>query len=56
MKREKTEFHCLESCNKCSGKNKVNHICGESGTEEAETKCEICGHCDYWAYGFFESG
>lgn len=50
-------YHVLESCNACGGVNSVavkdtinHHVC------EAETKCWDCGHEDYWAYGFFESG
>lgn len=52
-----TEYHCMGSCNKCAGENKIDtvdtincHIC------EAKTECKDCGHKDYWAYGFFESG
>ena len=49
-------YHVVDSCNACRGINSVvvkdtinNHVC------EADTKCSICGHEDYWAYGFFES-
>lgn len=51
------EYHCMYSCNKCTGENEVEvadtisgHIC------EAKTTCRSCGHKDYWSYGFFESG
>lgn len=45
------------SCNKCGGSNEVygNPFDPES-SGEAKTKCGDCGHEDYWAHGFFESG
>lgn len=43
-------------CPVCGGPNKVrvtemidHMLC------EASTECKKCGHCDYWAYGFYES-
>jgi hypothetical protein len=70
-----TEYHCVNSCNKCGGKNDVGQtdsietgnmevkqagrnvttIYSEGKMCEARTKCTVCGHEDYWAYGFFES-
>lgn len=48
----------MNSCNACGAENSNNvtvedttasHIC------EASTKCKLCGHEDYWAYGSFMS-
>jgi len=51
-----TDYHCYDSCNKCSGVNDFNAVYSDTGhIEECETKCTICGFKDYWAYGFFES-
>lgn len=51
-------YHEPTSCNKCgTGINKLTIRQTDGGyVSEAETVCEACGHCDYWAYGFFESG
>ena len=45
-------------CNKCGlHSNTVKVVATDEGyTSEATTKCDECGHIDYWAYGFFESG
>lgn len=54
-----TEYHNMDSCNSCGhpSSNSVTvkdtisgHVC------ESETVCQVCGHKDYWAYGWFESG
>ena len=57
MVNRMSEYHNINSCNKCKGGNLTSresfidwHIC------EAVTKCSECGFDDYWAYGFFESG
>lgn len=57
MNSDTRHYHCADSCNACTGTNEVTvkdtiegHVC------EAETVCKDCGHQDYWAYGFFESG
>jgi len=51
-------YDVMVSCNACGaeGSNDVTvedtinyHIC------EATTKCKLCGHEDYWAYGSFMS-
>lgn len=54
---EKIEYESVDTCPACSGNNYVyirdmlNYtIC------EAETTCKQCGHKDYYAYGFYESG
>jgi len=52
----KTEYHNVESCNKCAGKNTVHTVAFEICLHEAETVCNDCGFQDYWAYGFFASG
>ena len=48
--------HKINYCCKCNGENIISIkdnvgiiIC------EAETKCQSCGHRDYWLYGFFKS-
>ena len=52
-----TEYHEPSSCNKCKGLNKfTNEVWEESVMYETRTECTKCGHKDYWAYGFFESG
>ena len=51
------EYHCVESCNKCRGENSVKCTDSLDGKlSEAKTTCLACGHEDYWAYGWFESG
>ena len=50
-------YHVKESCNNCAGSNElINPSHDEAGVYETCTKCRDCGHTDYWAYGFFESG
>lgn len=52
-----SEYHCKESCNKCAGKNKIEIVDNtDSHINECKTRCIDCGHADYWAYGYFESG
>lgn len=52
-----TEYHNPNSCNKCSGENKIISESYEQGSlSEAKTKCSFCGFEDYWAFGFFQSG
>lgn len=52
-----TIHHCKDSCNKCAGKNTIHITDTINGhVSECETKCAKCGHADYWAYGYFESG
>ena len=52
-----TIFHNKNSCNKCAGKNNIKTIDTDTGyISECETICTKCGHMDYWAYGFFQSG
>ena len=54
---EPTQYHCMDSCNACGEKNElINPAYDERGVYETKTTCEECGHKDYWAYGFFESG
>ena len=51
-----TEYHVLESRNRCSETNEVEVVDNTDGyTSEAKTECLTCGFKDYWAYGFFES-
>ena len=51
-----SEYHCKESCNKCTGENKIKIIDTDEGfISECETICKKCGHKDYWANGFFQS-
>lgn len=51
------EYHCMNSCNKCGMENDINIVDTiNCHIAEAKTSCKICGHKDYWAYGFFESG
>lgn len=51
-------FDDMNSCNACGADNSNDitiedtldsHIC------EASTKCKLCGHEDYWGYGYFAS-
>lgn len=52
-----TEYHHKESCNKCCGTNNIVVTdFTDSFVSECETICSECGHKDYWAHGFFESG
>lgn len=52
-----TQYHVLESCNKCTGVNDVEMVDTIVGDIcEARTSCTVCGFTDYWAYGWFESG
>jgi len=52
-----TTYHCKESCNKCRAENGIKVIdTTDDYVSECETKCRECGHEDYWAYGFFQSG
>jgi hypothetical protein len=52
-----TKYHCYTSCNKCSGDNEINIRSTDNGVvSECETKCNVCGFNDYWAYGWYESG
>ena len=52
-----TRYHEPSSCNKCRGINEfINEAWEGSLLCEVSTKCTECGHEDYWAYGFFESG
>ena len=51
------KYHDPDSCNKCSGQNRIIETSFEGGImSEAKTKCTECGFEDYWAYGWFESG
>ena len=54
-----TQYHEPTSCNKCGGERcndikQTDHI--DCRMSECETTCRKCGHKDYWAYGWFESG
>lgn len=49
-------YHRPESCNKCGSEDSNEITWGSSYDGELKTKCDKCGHKDYWAYGFFESG
>ena len=50
------EYHDPKSCNMCSGENATfNEIYDSGVVAETGTKCSVCGHIDYWAYGFYES-
>ena len=52
-----TEYHKIESCNKCRGSNELSFQSYDSGVlHEARTKCSDCGFEDLWVHGFFESG
>ena len=53
-----TEYHCMDSCNKCASETITSRVAQSDGghISECETKCTVCGFKDYWAYGFFESG
>lgn len=54
---EPVQYHCYDSCNACGELNTlVNPSYDTAGLYETATKCLTCGHEDYWAYGFFESG
>ena len=54
----KTKYDDPEYCNKCGEKsNLIGAEDYDSGVmSEARTVCGSCGHEDYWAFGFFESG
>ena len=52
---EPVKYHCSNSCNACGEENEVTPTSKDGyHVEEAKTKCNTCGHEDYWAYGFFE--
>jgi hypothetical protein len=56
-KQPEGRYHCPDSCNICGG---VNEVTVRDSIDyrpiEMSTVCKNCGHEDYWAYGFFESG
>ena len=42
-------------CVMCSGKNQITIV--DSINElvtECKTKCYVCGHKNYWAFGFYQ--
>lgn len=52
-----TTYHDPCTCNNCGDANDFrNPQYEESTLLETYTDCQNCGHKDYWAYGFFESG
>lgn len=52
-----TEYHCYDSCNACVGVNAYEVTDSiDYRIMECETECKECGHKDYWAHGWFESG
>lgn len=60
MKSRETQYHRLDSCNKCGGLNNRNvsfaNPFDADSSHCAKTKCHDCGHEDLWDTGFFESG
>lgn len=55
---DELNYDNMESCNACGAEDSnditiedmvAGHIC------EVSTKCKLCGHEDYWAYGHFMS-
>lgn len=54
----KVQYHCMGSCNKCSGENEVTVTDTLDGHTiiSANTKCKGCGFKDNWDTGWFESG
>jgi hypothetical protein len=56
MQTNTTNYHNINVCKKCGGKNSKAPKAVDGGViSEAETKCLVCGHREYWADGFFES-
>lgn len=52
------KYHNMNSCNACGHPSSNSVIVVDtisSYISEARTACQVCGHEDYWAYGFFES-
>ncbi len=59
-KRELTgvSYDDMHSCNACGAEDSNDVIIQDivsSHISEASTKCKLCGHEDYWAYGHFMS-
>lgn len=55
--RGRTQYHVVESCNKCKGENKLLEQVWDNNTlHAAATTCLKCGFEDYWAHGWFQSG
>ena len=53
--RHMTKYHNPDSCNRCTSKNEVTVVDQIDGhMSECKTVCTVCGHKDYWAFGFFE--
>lgn len=56
---EQHPYDVMHSCNACGDESSNDIITVEdtfgSHICEATTKCNICGHEDYWAYGHFMS-
>ena len=51
------KYHCHDSCNACGENNDVTVTDTMDGRMmECRTVCRDCGHTDYWAHGWFESG
>lgn len=51
---KKKKYETPSTCPMCNGVNDIE-IKGQIGYTvcEAETKCQKCGHDDYWAYGLY---
>lgn len=60
IQKRETQYHRLDSCNKCGGINNKNagfsNPFSADGSHCAKTRCDDCGHEDLWDTGFFESG
>ena len=56
MQTNPTNYHNINVCKKCGGKNSKAPRAVDGGViTEAETKCLVCGFVDYWANGWLES-
>jgi predicted nucleic-acid-binding Zn-ribbon protein len=54
---ETIEYHNYDKCIKCQGNNdiKITDTLDSWLIMEAETKCQKCGHKNYWAHGYYQS-
>ncbi len=49
-----------DDCTQCPVCGGINYLTIKDKIDliatEVETECTECGHCDFWATGFYESG
>lgn len=54
-KEKKIDYDLYQVCPKCGGMNSTVVMDAIEGVIcECETKCDVCSHKDYWAYGWYQ--